>query len=566
MKISLSRQFIIILSIPILVIMVSTCIVLSYTWQKQNETQINQCNCTIDGINLNITALTSNMQKTGRLFASSKETQDFLLNASIDMSDLPRQSFSDSIEGTKFCVSDLTDIILWNQKSTLSLVSYISLDMERFVTGHLNSEGAEQNYFRFYTNPQNQQIYIMYFAPIYVNSFSKSFGTRIGEVVIICKPRVLPELIDSVTDINLTITDTSTTEVLYQSIDNTGPDDRILYQASQPVSYTDLKITGTIYSDSSALFSNHYMLFILLLIILSAIYVLYLAVAIQRIIIRPIYRLNAQIEELDHAQNTIRLDETAENEIGSIATRINELLAKISSLNQKNISVQTRLYEMEISKRQTQLYAYQSQINPHFLYNMLQCMRGISLMHGMKQIALICTNMAVLFRYSIKGKNFVKLQEELDIIDKYLYMIAVRFQDRISYMLKVSGEVKECAIPKMILQPLVENAIFHGLEPIDRPGKLEIICDLKEGALIINIKDNGIGFDKDKLGELNRILHAEIPGDIYADFDETKGLGIINIHNKIRLYEGSKYGLSVYRRQDCTVVTVRLDPELELLS
>ena len=85
---------------------------------------------------------------------------------------------------------------------------------------------------------------------------------------------------------------------------------------------------------------------------------------------------------------------------------------------------------MELSKKQTQLYAYQSQINPHFLYNMLQCMRGISLMHGIQEVAQICTNMADLFRYSIKGAFLVYLEDELSIVDKYLYMIRVRFRIR----------------------------------------------------------------------------------------------------------------------------------------
>ena len=104
------------------------------------------------------------------------------------------------------------------------------------------------------------------------------------------------------------------------------------------------------------------------------------------------------------------------------------MLDRISSLNQRDIESQARIYEMELNKKQTQIYAYQSQINPHFLYNMLQCMRGISLMHDIPEVAQICTNMADLFRYSIKGAFLVPLENELNIIDKYLYMIEVRFQ------------------------------------------------------------------------------------------------------------------------------------------
>lgn len=558
MKNSLSRQFIIILLIPILIITVTTCIILSYTYQKQADTLISQCSSTVENINLNMTSLTSNMQKAGRLFTASKETQELLLDTSADR--MNRQSFSDSIEGTKSYLSDLTDIIIWNQKDTLSLVSYISLDMERFVTENLESAGSELNYFRFYINPQTQQIYMMHFSPIYVTSFSKEFSKHIGDVVIICKPRMLPQLINSVKDINLTIIDTATEKILYQNESTYSPQ-QVFHQISQPVSYTDLKITGTIMTDRSFFFYDSYIVFILLLIALSALYILYIAIAVQRTIIRPIHHLNSQIEKADHEQNNIQLDVSSDNEIGSIATQINELLAKITNLNQKNIASQTRLYEMEISKKQTQLYAYQSQINPHFLYNMLQCMRGISLMHGMKQVALICTNMADLFRYSIKGKNYVKLHEEFDIIDKYLYMIAVRFRDRISYTIHVNDNVKECAIPKMILQPLVENAIFHGLESIEEPGQLEISCYLEDEVLHVKIVDNGIGFKTDELKELTKVLTGEVPGDIFDTFNEKKGLGIINIHNKIQLYEGNQYGISIQHAKNPTIVMITLNPE-----
>lgn len=110
---------------------------------------------------------------------------------------------------------------------------------------------------------------------------------------------------------------------------------------------------------------------------------------------------------------------------------------------------------MEISKKETQIYAYQSQINPHFLYNMLQCMRGISLLNGMKEVANICTYMAELFRYSIKGQNYVTLKEELYIIDKYLYIISVRYQNKITYKIFINENLQYCRIPKMILQPIV---------------------------------------------------------------------------------------------------------------
>ena len=137
-------------------------------------------------------------------------------------------------------------------------------------------------------------------------------------------------------------------------------------------------------------------------------------------------------------------------------------------------------------------------------------MRGISLMHNIPEVAQICTNMADLFRYSIKGAFLVPLESELNIIDKYLYMIEVRFQGRITYKLEVSDDTKDCLIPKMILQPIVENSIFHGLDEIEEGGIIIIKTTRTEDDLYITVTDNGIGFSEEALQNLTRKLGEEI--------------------------------------------------------
>lgn len=191
-------------------------------------------------------------------------------------------------------------------------------------------------------------------------------------------------------------------------------------------------------------------------------------------------------------------------------------------------------------------------------------MRGISLIHGIPEVAQICTNMADLFRYSIKGAFLVPLNDELTIIDKYLYMIQVRFQDRISYSLDIHDDTKQCLIPKMILQPLVENAIFHGLDSIENNGMIQISAYRKGSELYILLQDNGIGFDENILIELNKILTQDAPADINASFNGSEGIGIINIHNKIRLYEGIEYGISVESSPGDTRLCIHLNANYTL--
>lgn len=168
---------------------------------------------------------------------------------------------------------------------------------------------------------------------------------------------------------------------------------------------------------------------------------------------------------------------------------------------------------------------------------------------------------SILFRYSIKGAFLVYLEDELNIIDKYLYMTQIRFRDKIRYNMDISENTKMCKIPKMILQPLVENSIFHGLEPIEENGFIQIKTFRNDHDLYITIHDNGIGFNSDALKELNEILSQDIPNDINSTFNESKGLGIINIHNKIRLYEGCDYGIDIVSEPYNTLITIHLNAE-----
>ena len=151
-------------------------------------------------------------------------------------------------------------------------------------------------------------------------------------------------------------------------------------------------------------------------------------------------------------------------------------------------------------------------------------------MHDVPEAAQICTNMADLFRYSIKGAFLTSLENEISIIDKYLYMIEIRFQGRISYKLEVADNTKECLIPKMILQPIVENAICHGADLCESErGKIKIEYIYGEEFLEFHVYNNG---PKVVGEELERILNT--PG---------KGYGIYNIRERIRMYYDEECGL-----------------------
>lgn len=563
MKKSLSSQFVAILLIPLILILATNYYIITEIRRDQSQSLKRYCSTTLDNIEINIASMATSMKKTSTMFSSKQETQSYLQSASTDTHQLQRQSFSDLIGMSQSYTPDLVDIIVWDKNSPTSMISYIPADMENFTVERFrNSAMNKQSYFEFYIQPATREPFLMYFSPVFMTTFSEDFGKYIGNIAIICKTETLSKLVNSTSDMQLQIKDEASRRILYSN-NYTLPKQEIpnpkTYEETLRIPNTNLSVDGTAYASQVSLLNDSRSGPLILFALLSLFYLAYIAFAVHHIIIRPIHKLNQEIESIDYEHDKPQIRTSLKNEIGSIASHVNTLLERVYSLNQHNIASQARLYEMELSKKQTQLYAYQSQINPHFLYNMLQCMRGISLMHGIREVAQICTNMADLFRYSIKGAFLVYLEDELSIIDKYLYMIRVRFQDKITYSLEIAEDTKKCKIPKMILQPLVENSIFHGLESIEDNGFIHIRTFREGDGLFITIQDNGIGFDEVTLKELEELLSQDIPSDINATFNEAKGLGIINIHNKIRLYEGTDYGISILSRPSDTLVTIRLN-------
>ena len=563
MKKSLSSQFVAILLIPLILILATNYYIITDIRRDQSQSLKRYCSTTLDNIEINIASMATSMKKTSTMFSSKQEAQSYLQSASTDTHQLQRQSFSDLIGMSQSYTPDLVDIIVWDKNSPTSMISYIPADMENFTVERFrNSAMNKQSYFEFYIQPATREPFLMYFSPVFMTTFSEDFGKYIGNIAIICKTETLSKLVNSTSDMQLQIKDEASRRILYSN-NYTLPKQEIpnpkTYEETLRIPNTNLSVDGTAYASQVSLLNDSRSGPLILFALLSLFYLAYIAFAVHHIIIRPIHKLNQEIESIDYEHDKPQIRTSLKNEIGSIASHVNTLLERVYSLNQHNIASQARLYEMELSKKQTQLYAYQSQINPHFLYNMLQCMRGISLMHGIREVAQICTNMADLFRYSIKGAFLVYLEDELSIIDKYLYMIRVRFQDKITYSLEIAEDTKKCKIPKMILQPLVENSIFHGLESIEDNGFIHIRTFREGDGLFITIQDNGIGFDEVTLKELEELLSQDIPSDINATFNEAKGLGIINIHNKIRLYEGTEYGISILSRPSDTLVTIRLN-------
>lgn len=226
----------------------------------------------------------------------------------------------------------------------------------------------------------------------------------------------------------------------------------------------------------------------------------------------------------------------------SIFNDLDALLANMQQLI-------TRESNAQLMKKQAELDALQSQINPHFLYNTLDCIRGQAIRYGLSDIEVMTRALSKLFRYSISNHStMVTLEEELANVDSYLLIQQMRFNNKFIKKTSIDDDALPCKIPKLIIQPIIENAIHHGLETKLGQGTLTIRAYITEQRLIVNISDDGSGISQSQLEKINACLESNTP--IENEEAHKQSVGLINVNSRIKLSFGNYYGLNVYSTKD----------------
>lgn len=202
-----------------------------------------------------------------------------------------------------------------------------------------------------------------------------------------------------------------------------------------------------------------------------------------------------------------------------------------------------------LKNKQAEYLALQNQINPHFLYNTLEAIRGDALCEGAKGIADTTKALATFFRYTITEVGYeVTLEDELHNVENYFTIQQYRFGERLQMnivMPEEDNQLMQARIPKLTLQPLVENAILHGLENKVGSGTVTLLIEASEHNLYITIKDNGIGIEEEQLRKLNARFN-QVAGEQEREHFEQGSIALVNVNSRIRLLYGMEYGLHIY--------------------
>lgn len=226
------------------------------------------------------------------------------------------------------------------------------------------------------------------------------------------------------------------------------------------------------------------------------------------------------------------------DEISQISQSFNKMCDNLDYYIQRSSSLELQRKEAELKQTSAELYALQSQINPHFLYNTLDAIRTQALVQRAPDVAEMVLVLATLFRISIRKEMIVSIADELEYCQSYLKLYALRYGDLLSFGFDVDPQIRPYSIPKLLLQPLIENAVVHGIDPLREGNVIQVQAHMNATGIEILICDNGSGMDEQQLAALRLELAQQTgrPGT---------HIGISNVNQRIKLIYGEDYGVSV---------------------
>lgn len=257
-----------------------------------------------------------------------------------------------------------------------------------------------------------------------------------------------------------------------------------------------------------------------------------LCTAVSRSISNPINKLTKAIKKMEEGDLEVACDVKVDgnNEISILSRSFNSMVHKIRFL-------MDRIYEEEKQKRSAELMVLQSQINPHFLYNTLDNLQWKAYDYDAVEIAEMIEALSNFFRISLSnGKEFIPLSQEIKHIENYLFIQEKRYEDILKFTIDFDSSLSDIIVLKLIIQPIVENAIYHGIKPKLSNGNIEVSVYEINDYVYISVYDDGVGMDKETLNELRASLNIK---------NEKFGYGLYNVNQRIKLVYGENSGVEL---------------------
>ena len=266
-------------------------------------------------------------------------------------------------------------------------------------------------------------------------------------------------------------------------------------------------------------------------------------------IARPVIKLRSLMKEAEEGNLGVRFEGRQEDEIGYLGKSFNTMIEEVQKLLDM-------VYREQQSKREAELKILQEQIKPHFLYNTLDTIQWMAQEHGAADIVKVVGALTSLFRIGLsRGKEMIRLSDEMEHVRSYLIIQKTRYEDKFDFSVCMDDSVLSLLVLKLTLQPLVENAIYHGIKERRGHGCIKVEAARRDGMLVLRVADDGVGMSAETLASVRALL-ASPP----AEKGQKLGYGISNVNERIQLSFGKKYGLSFDSSPDLGTTVEILHP------
>lgn len=257
------------------------------------------------------------------------------------------------------------------------------------------------------------------------------------------------------------------------------------------------------------------------------------SIAISGSISKPVKRLSVMMTRVGEGDFNVSSNYESKDEIGLLSSHFNKMVSQVQQLIQE-------VYQEQLLKQKAELKSLRMQINPHFLYNTLESINWMARIKGVPEVGRMVKAMGDLMRASIGGDDFVSIEDEVKNIKNYLMIQTFRYGDRFEVDMEISQEIMSVKIPKLILQPIVENAIVHGFENLFGNGKIEITGQREDSRILFQVRDNGAGIEESVAAALLAGDERNLP-----QADSHTHIGLRNVDRRIKMYYGQEYGIVI---------------------
>jgi two-component system, sensor histidine kinase YesM len=246
----------------------------------------------------------------------------------------------------------------------------------------------------------------------------------------------------------------------------------------------------------------------------------------------PLKKIVSAMQMIENRNLDVRINDNRADEYHKVYKGFNNMVTELNSLIRD-------LVNEKILKKEAQIKLLQAQINPHFLYNTLESIHSIAKIKKVDEISSMVSALSKFFRISLSGgKDDVTLSEAIELVLNYLTIQNIRFNGKIDYQINIPEELRKAIVPKLILQPVAENSIYHGIEQKKGIGILIISALSQKGEMELIIEDNGIGINEKNLLELRNSIEN-------GSFEDSRNFALKNLNRQIKLKYGINYGLKI---------------------